>query len=93
MTSTYGKTWDGKSRPVDNTYRQNYNDIFGNKKDQDKDLEQDILLIEEQIQEIRKLRAQVGNLEVQIADYQQIVKELSDKIELLEKNVERFFNE
>jgi len=87
MTSTYGKTWDGKSRPVDNTYRQNYNDIFGNKKDQDKDPEQDILLMEEQIQEIRKLRAQVGNLEVQIADYQQIVRELSDKIKLLEKNI------
>ena len=51
------------------------------------DLEQDILLMEEQIQEIRKLRAQIGNLEVQIADYQQIVKELSDKIALLEKNI------
>jgi uncharacterized coiled-coil protein SlyX len=51
------------------------------------DLEQDILLMEEQIQEIRKLRAQIGNLEVQIADYQQIVKELSDKITLLEKNI------
>jgi hypothetical protein len=87
MTSTYGKTWDGKSRPVDETYRQNYNEIFGNKKEQEKDPEQDLLLMEEQIQEIRRLRAQVGNLEVQIADYQQIVKELSDKIELLEKNV------
>ena len=52
-----------------------------------RDLEQDILLMEEQIQEIRKLRAQIGNLEVQIADYQQIVKELSDKIHLLEKNI------
>jgi hypothetical protein len=87
MTSTYGKTWDGKSRPVDETYRQNYNEIFGNKKEQEKDPEQDLLLMEEQIQEIRRLRAQVGNLEVQIADYHQIVKELSDKIELLEKNV------
>ena len=87
MTSTYGKTWDGKSRPVDETYRQNYNDIFGNRKEQDKDPEQDILLMEEQVQEIRKLRAQIGNLEVQIADYKQIVKELSDKITLLEKNI------
>jgi hypothetical protein len=87
MTSTYGKTWDGKSRPVDETYRQNYNEIFGNKKEQDKDPEQDLLLMEEQIQEIRRLRAQVGNLEVQIADYQQIVKELSNKIALLEKNI------
>ena len=51
------------------------------------DLEQDILLMEEQIQEIRKLRAQVGNLQVQIADYQQIVKELSSKIASLESPI------
>ena len=50
-----------------------------------RDLEQDILLMEEQIQEIKRLRLQIGNLEVQIADYQQIVRELSDKIELLKK--------
>jgi len=87
MTSTYGKTWDGKSRPVDDTYRQNYNDIFGNKKEDTGDPEQDMLLMEEQILEIRRLRAHIGNMQVQIADYQQIVKELSDKIELLEKNV------
>ena len=30
--------------------------------------------------EVRLLRAQIGNLEVQVADYQQIVKELSDKL-------------
>ena len=52
-----------------------------------RDLEQDILLIEEQIQEIKRLRLQIGNLEVQIADYQQIVRELSDKIELLKNNI------
>jgi len=52
-----------------------------------RDLEQDILLIEEQIQEIKRLRAQIGNLEVQIADYQQIVRELSDKLQLLKKEV------
>ena len=52
-----------------------------------RDLEQEILLMEEQVQEIKKLRAQIGNLEVQIADYQQILKELSDKISLLEKNI------
>ena len=33
---------------------------------------------------IRKLEAQIGNLEVQNADYQQIVKELSDKLKLYE---------
>jgi hypothetical protein len=87
MSSTYGKTWDGKSRPVDDTYRQNYNEIFGNNKKKEKDPEQDLLLMEEQIQEIKRLRAQVGNLQVQIADYQQIVQELSDKIKLLEKNI------
>ena len=35
--------------------------------------------------EVRLLRAQIGNLEVQVADYQQIVKELSDKLKLYEK--------
>ena len=72
---------------VDETYRQNYNEIFGNKKEDTVDPEQDLLLMEEQIQEIRKLRAQVGNLQVQIADYQQIVKELSSKIASLESPI------
>lgn len=35
--------------------------------------------------ELRLLKAQIGNLSVQIAEYQQIVKELSDKLELYEK--------
>jgi cell division protein FtsL len=35
--------------------------------------------------EIRVLRLQLGNLEVQITDYQQIVKELSDKLRLYEE--------
>jgi len=39
------------------------------------------------IPEIQKLQAQVNNLEMQISDYQQIVKELSDKLELLKKFV------
>ena len=34
--------------------------------------------------EVRLLRAQIGNLEVQVADYQQIVQELSDKLRLYE---------
>jgi len=87
MTGTYGKTWDGKSRPVDDTYRQNYNDIFGDKKEHSGDPEQDMLLMEEQVREIKRLRAHIGNMQVQIADYQQIVRELSDKITLLEKNI------
>ena len=87
MTSTYGKTWDGKSRPVDETYRQNYDEIFGSKKEPEKvkeqhmDPEQDLLLMEEQIAEIKKLQKQIGNLQVQIADYQQIVKELTARLE------------
>jgi hypothetical protein len=83
MSSTYGKTWDGKSRPVDDTYRQNYNEIFGNKKEQEKDPEQDILLMEEQVREIKRLRAHIGNMQVQIADYQQIVNELTARLEKL----------
>jgi cell division protein FtsL len=35
--------------------------------------------------EIRILKLQLGNLEVQITDYQQIVKELSDKLRLYEE--------
>jgi hypothetical protein len=34
--------------------------------------------------EVRLLRAQIGNLEVQVADYQQIVKELSNRLNLYE---------
>lgn len=67
--------------------RQNYNEIFGNNKNDTGDPEQDMLLMEEQMREIKRLRAHIGNMQVQIADYQQIVKELSDKIELLEKNI------
>ena len=40
--------------------------------------------IEEKDNIIRKLSAQLGSHEVQIADYQQIVKELSDKLKLYE---------
>ena len=34
---------------------------------------------------IRKLHGQIGNLEVQNADYSQIVEELSDKLKLYEE--------
>ena len=40
--------------------------------------------IEEKENIIRKLSAELGNYEVQIAEYRQIVKELSDKLELYE---------
>jgi|TARA_R110002074_G_scaffold265887_1_gene438098 hypothetical protein len=40
--------------------------------------------IEEKDNQIRLLLAQQGNHEVQIADYQQIVQELSDKLTLYE---------
>ena len=33
---------------------------------------------------VELLKAQIGNLEVQVSDYQQIVKELSEKLSLYE---------
>ena len=41
--------------------------------------------IEEKENTIKKLSAQLGNLEVQNADYQQIVNELSEKLKLYEQ--------
>ena len=35
--------------------------------------------------EIRLLKAQIGNLEVQNSEYQQIVKELTEKLQKYEK--------
>jgi hypothetical protein len=43
-----------------------------------------VVAIEDKDNIIRKLSAEVGNLEVQNADYSQIVKELSDKLKLYE---------
>ena len=40
--------------------------------------------IEEKDNQIRSLLAQQGNHEVQVAEYRQIVQELSDKLELYE---------
>ena len=37
--------------------------------------------MEEQIAEIKRLQKQIGNLQVQIADYHQIVKELTARLE------------
>ena len=65
------------------TYARNYNDIFVNKKEDTGDPEQDMLLMEEQVREIKRLRAHIGNMQVQIADYQQIVNELTARLEKL----------
>jgi len=35
--------------------------------------------------EIRLLKAQLGNLEVQVSEYQQVVKELTEKLQKYEK--------
>ena len=43
-----------------------------------------VVAIEDKENIIRKLTAEVGNLEVQNADYSQIVQELSDKLKLYE---------
>ena len=52
-----------------------------NKEDQIRSL---VVAIEDKENIIRKLTAEVGNLEVQNADYSQIVQELSDKLKLYE---------
>jgi hypothetical protein len=52
-----------------------------NKEDQIRSL---VVAIEEKEHIIRKLSAELGNLEVQNADYSQIVTELSDKLKLYE---------
>ena len=52
-----------------------------NKEDQIRSL---VVAIEEKEHIIRKLTAELGNLEVQNADYSQIVEELSDKLKLYE---------
>ena len=43
-----------------------------------------VVAIEEKEHIIRKLSAELGNLEVQNAEYSQIVEELSDKLKLYE---------
>ena len=35
----HGRKWDGKSRIPDDTYRKNWNDIFGKKKEEELDPE------------------------------------------------------
>ncbi len=52
-----------------------------NKTDQIKTL---AVAIEDKQNIIRKMTAELGNLEVQVSEYQQIVKELSDKLKLYE---------
>jgi len=44
-----------------------------------------VVAVEEKDKHIRLLLGQQGNYEVQIAEYRQIVKELSDKLKLYEK--------
>ena len=41
---------------------------------------------------LQSLKAQIGNLEVQNRDYQQIVKELSDKLKLYENKYGTVFH-
>ena len=43
------------------------------------------LEVQQKDEEIRRLSAQVGNLEFQNAEYSQIVKELSDRLKLYEE--------
>jgi len=41
--------------------------------------------------EIKLLKAQLGNLEVQVSEYQQIVKELTEKIQKYERRMGSVF--
>ena len=47
--------------------------------------------IEDQSNIIRKMTAEIGNYDVQIAEYQQIVKELSDKLKMYESKYGKVF--
>ena len=47
--------------------------------------------IEEKDNIIRKLSAELGNFEVQVTEYQQIVKQLTEKLELYEKKLGSVF--
>tara|TARA_B100000579_G_C22309471_1_gene610960 strand:- start:186 stop:374 length:189 start_codon:yes stop_codon:yes gene_type:complete len=59
-----------------------------NKGDQIKTL---CVTIEDQSNIIRKMTAEIGNYDVQIAEYQQIVKELSDKLKMYESKYGKVF--
>ena len=39
----------------------------------------------------KRLKAEVGNLEVQVADYRQIIKELSEKLQRYESKYGKVF--
>ena len=58
------------------------------KTDQTKSL---VIALEDKENIIKKLTAELGNNHVQIADYQQIVKELSDKLKLYENKYGKVF--
>jgi len=58
------------------------------KTDQTKSL---VIALEDKENIIKKLTAELGNNDVQIADYQQIVKELSDKLKLYENKYGKVF--
>tara|TARA_Y100000748_G_scaffold25463_1_gene19182 strand:+ start:307 stop:495 length:189 start_codon:yes stop_codon:yes gene_type:complete len=59
-----------------------------NKTDQIKTL---AIAIEEKDNIIRKMTAALGNNDVQIAEYQQIVQELSDKLKMYESKYGKVF--
>ena len=50
-----------------------------------------MIALEDKENIIKKLTAELGNNDVQIADYQQIVKELSDKLKLYENKYGKVF--
>ena len=50
-----------------------------------------VIALEDKENIIKKLTAELGNNDVQITDYQQIVKELSDKLKLYENKYGKVF--
>ena len=44
-----------------------------------------------QTETIRKLKAEVGNLEVQVSEYQQIIKELTEKLQAYDNKMGSVF--
>tara|TARA_B100000424_G_scaffold133729_1_gene101389 strand:+ start:690 stop:887 length:198 start_codon:yes stop_codon:yes gene_type:complete len=57
----------------------------------DKQIESLVIALQDKENIIKKLNAKLGNSDVQIADYQQIVKELSEKLSMYQSKYGKVF--
>ena len=57
----------------------------------DKQIESLVIALQDKENIIKKLNAKLGNSDVQIADYQQIVKELSEKLAMYQSKYGKVF--